>query len=66
MGSASASVDEKYEGSEFVKIFAAKANGIHNVSKYRSRSTGMEVIHAEIEGPMVNGYIVLGNSRSDT
>ncbi len=46
--------------SEFVKVFSAKANGIHPVTKYRSKSTGMEIVHAEIEGPMVNGYIVLG------
>lgn len=45
---------------EFVKVFTAKANGIHPVTKYRSKSTGMEIVHAEIEGPMVNGYIVLG------
>ncbi|CAL8125775.1 unnamed protein product [Orchesella dallaii] len=64
MGSAvveeNASVD-----SEFETVFSAKANDIHRVSKYRSKSTGLEIVHAEIEGPLVNGYIVLATRAED-
>lgn len=51
------------DNTEFVKVFSAKANDIHPVTKYRSKRTGMEIVHAEIEGPMVNGYIVLGKLK---
>lgn len=44
----------------FQVIMQGKANNVHPVTKYRSTSTGLEVVHADIEGPIVNGYIVLG------
>jgi hypothetical protein len=51
---------ELLEDAEFEVILRGKANNVHEVTKYRSKSTGLEVVHAAIEGPIVNGYIVLG------
>ena len=48
---------------DFDLISSVKANGIHQVTKYRSRSTGMELVHAAVPGPVINGYIVLGKSE---
>ena len=33
------------------------------VSKYKSNKTGLVVCLAEVEGPLVNGYICLGKPR---
>jgi len=45
---------------DFELVMEGRANGVHPVSKWRSRSTGLEVVHAMVPGPIVNGYIVLG------
>jgi len=45
---------------EFEVILTGRANDVYEVTKYRSKSTGLEFVHANIEGPIVNGYIVLG------
>lgn len=41
-----------------------KANGLIDVCKYKSTKTGVTVVIAQVEGPVVNGYFVLGQSRS--
>lgn len=41
------------------------ANGIIPVSKYISRSTGLTVVHAEIDGPLVSGYICVATRAED-
>ena len=51
---------ESENETDFDLISSVKANGIHRVTKYRSRSTGLELVHAEVPGPVINGYIVLG------
>ncbi|CAG7825781.1 unnamed protein product [Allacma fusca] len=50
---------------DFDLISSVKANGVHPVTKYRSRSTGLELVHASIPGPVVNGYIVLATRAED-
>ncbi|OXA50789.1 Presequence protease 2, chloroplastic/mitochondrial [Folsomia candida] len=50
---------------DFQVIMQGKANNVHPVTKYRSTSTGLEVVHADIEGPIVNGYIVLATRATD-
>lgn len=39
-----------------------RASGTIPVVKYRSRRTGMNVVIARVEGPVVNGYFTLGKS----
>ena len=45
---------------EFEVVLQGKANGVYDVTKYRSKTTGLEIVHAAVEGPIINGYIVLG------
>lgn len=49
---------------DLVPVMRGRANDVYQVIKYRSKSTGLEVVHAAIEGPIVNGYIVLGKTLS--
>ena len=44
----------------FKLIAFEKVNGIINVSKFRSNKTGLTVVVAQVEGPVVNGYFALG------
>ena len=37
-----------------------KANNVIPVYKYKSRNTGLTVVIAQVEGPLVNGYFCLG------
>jgi hypothetical protein len=37
-----------------------KANDLHSVTKYRSKKTGFEVVHAKLASPTVHGYFVIG------
>lgn len=46
--------------STFKLITSTKFNDIIPVSKYRSDRTGLSVILADVEGPDVNGYFLLG------
>lgn len=34
------------------------------VHKYRSEKTGLTVVIAEVEGPLVNGYFTLGKYKT--
>ena len=48
----------KMEG--FDLLFEGQANGVIPVYKYRSKTTGLTVVLAQVEGPLVNGYFCLG------
>jgi len=41
-------------------VTSVRANDVHPVTKYRSKSTGFEVVHAQIVSPTVHAYIVIG------
>ena len=47
--------------SNFELQYEALCNGKVPVSKYRSKESGLTVCVAQIDGPIVNGYICLGN-----
>ncbi|CAG8536091.1 8052_t:CDS:2 [Ambispora leptoticha] len=36
-----------------------------DVTKYRSKRTGLSVVHIDVEGPLVNGYFVLATEAHD-
>jgi hypothetical protein len=44
----------------FELICSLKANDLVPVHKYKSNATGLNVVIAEVEGPVVNGYFCLG------
>lgn len=41
-------------------ITSAQINDKIQVTKYKSEKTGMSIILADVEGPVVNGYFTLG------
>ena len=43
--------------------YSGKVNDIIPVWKYRSRKTGLRIVVAEVQGPLVNGYLCLGMFR---
>ncbi len=43
---------------EWETITSLKAIELHTVTKYRSRHTGLTVVHANVKGPEVYGYVV--------
>ncbi|XP_050092688.1 uncharacterized protein C05D11.1-like isoform X2 [Anopheles aquasalis] len=49
----------------FQCLVAAKANEVIQVHKYRSDLTGLTVVIAEVEGPVVNGYFSLATEAYD-
>ncbi|EEB10863.1 conserved hypothetical protein [Pediculus humanus corporis] len=49
----------------FKLIAFEKVNGIINVSKFRSNKTGLTVVVAQVEGPVVNGYFALATEALD-
>lgn len=44
----------------FRLLCSLKANDLIPVHKYKSSLTGLTVVLAEVEGPVVNGYFCLG------
>lgn len=44
----------------FEKVSSVKADGNIPITKYKSKTTGLSVIIAEVEGPLVNGYFCVG------
>jgi hypothetical protein len=44
----------------FELLCSLSANDVIPVHKYRSNQTGLTVVIAEVEGPVVNGYFCLG------
>ncbi|XP_046403336.1 uncharacterized protein C05D11.1-like [Ischnura elegans] len=53
------------DGANYELICSLKANDIIPVHKYRSRTTGLTVAIAEVEGPLVNGYFCLPTETYD-
>ena len=49
---------------EYELQYSGKVNDIIPVCKYRSRKTGLRIVVAEIQGPLVNGYFCLGTCHS--
>lgn len=45
---------------ELKLLASAKVNGTIPVHKYQSNLTGITVVLAQVEGPVVNGYFTLG------
>lgn len=45
---------------DFELITSQKANNLIDVRKYKSKKTGLSVVIAQVEGPIVNGYFTLG------
>jgi hypothetical protein len=45
---------------DFKETFVTKVNDIYPVKMYVSQATGLEVLHVEVPGPVVSGFIVLG------
>lgn len=41
-------------------ISSVKVNDLHTVVKYRSPDTGLELVHAQIEGPNVHAFCIIG------
>ncbi len=48
--------------SDFNLLYSGKANNVIPVYKYASKKTGLTVVIAQVEGPLVNGYFCLGES----
>lgn len=46
---------------QFKLISSTKASDVIPVNKYKSEKTGLTIIIAEVEGPLVNGFFCLGN-----
>ena len=45
---------------EYELQYSGKVNDIIPVCKYRSRKTGLRIVVAQVQGPLVNGYFCLG------
>lgn len=45
-------------------LTSAKVNGTIPVYKYESERTGLKIVLAQVEGPLVNGYFTLGNQQN--
>ncbi|XP_029633499.1 uncharacterized protein C05D11.1 [Octopus sinensis] len=50
---------------DFEYICTVKANGYIPVSKYKSKTTGLSVFLAAVDGPIVNGYFCLATEAHD-
>nr|XP_018913326.1 PREDICTED: uncharacterized protein C05D11.1-like [Bemisia tabaci] len=49
----------------FEHLFSSKANDSIAVHKYRSSKTGLTVVIADVDGPVVNGYFCLATEAFD-
>jgi hypothetical protein len=52
------------QSSSFELVCSSQANDLILVRKFRSTRTGLTVVLADVDGPVVNGYFVLGNIGS--
>ncbi|KAL0273768.1 UNVERIFIED_CONTAM: hypothetical protein PYX00_006371 [Menopon gallinae] len=50
---------------DFELITSQKANNLIDVRKYKSKKTGLTVVIAQVEGPIVNGYFTLATETYD-
>ncbi|CAG2062497.1 unnamed protein product [Timema podura] len=55
----------KCSSGNFDQICSFKANDLIPVHKYKSNVTGITVVVAEVEGPVVNGYFCLATEAHD-
>ena len=44
----------------FELLYSGKSNNVIPVYKYKSKKTGLQVVIAQVGGPVVNGYFCLG------
>lgn len=51
---------DNIQSGNFELVSSLKANGLIDVRKYKSTKTGLVVVIAQVEGPIVNGYFTLG------
>jgi hypothetical protein len=51
--------------SSFELICETKANDVIRVRKFKSQKTGLKVVLADVEGPVVNGYLALCTEAND-
>jgi len=49
-----------YKIDDYELQYSGKVNEVIPVTKYRSKRTGLRIVIAEVEGPLVNGYFCLG------
>jgi len=49
-------------GFAFQLVSEGKANDLFDVKKFRSSRTGLTVVIADVDGPVVNGYFCLGKA----
>ncbi|KAJ6519911.1 Metalloenzyme, LuxS/M16 peptidase-like protein [Mycena sanguinolenta] len=61
---ASSIVPEKFGNFDLVKSFKLGFTDVH-VSKWRSRVTGLSVVHLDYEAPIVNGYFAVATEIFD-
>lgn len=54
-GNSTKSLADNYE-----YVCELRASGSVPVAKYRSKRTGLHIVLARIEGPLVNGYFTVG------
>ncbi|XP_059480505.1 uncharacterized protein C05D11.1-like [Neocloeon triangulifer] len=52
-------------GFAFKLVCEGQANGLVDVKKYRSARTGLTVVLADVDGPVVNGYFCLATEAHD-
>ena len=45
---------------KFELLYEGKANDVIPVLKYKSKQTGLQVVIAQVGGPLVNGFFCLG------
>jgi len=50
---------------DFRSTFKTLANKMYPAQKYVSQATGMEVLHVEVPGPVLNAYLVLGKKAGE-
>lgn len=48
------------QSSSFDLVCSSQANDLISVRKFRSSRTGLTVVLADVDGPVVNGYFCLG------
>ena len=47
------------------QLVSGSVNDLIPVTKYQSERTGLRVVVADVEGPLVNGYFCLGEEKAN-
>lgn len=50
---------------DFQELYCTTVNGAFPVRKYKSNKTGLTVVIAEVDGPIVSGYFCLATEAHD-